>query len=458
MNSLVVHWFALVAILTSTAAVFAQSGTPDRVWTQTGVVTYSPYSVPVIQLKDGRVLLPGGAVSESSQGRCQIFDPETCLWHETGSLRSPRRRHGGALLADGRVIVAGGIGFNGILGDSEFWDPATGMWTAGPPLATPRFGVRLVSLDDGRVLAMCDQAADFSDHLSCEIYDPATNAWRLTGPFNFSRTHYTVLKLRDGRVLVIGGADGVNPTGARPICEIYDPETETWSIGPPTYYPFVDGAAVQLEDGSVLASGGLFDGTTAEILDPSLTQWTRIPRMNIERAGHSLTQLADGRVFAVGGGIGQEIPKTTSFYDLQTMTWTDGPALHAPTADHGAINLGNDRILVVGGQSGGPPNVPAEVYGPPGPVIDSINVKRNASGNYVLTISASRLAPGVMFYADGIAPVQPAKLSANGQKVKVKGSFVDGRPLQNIFRSGQQVTITLRNRDGGFVVATYSRP
>ena len=106
-------------------------------------------------LPNGKVLVaagfgpPGGFADDSAE----LYDPDTGTWSETGSLTTARHEHTATLLPDGRVLVAGGATSDTV--QEELYDPASGTWTATPRLVEERFRHTATLLPDGKVLPGC---------------------------------------------------------------------------------------------------------------------------------------------------------------------------------------------------------------------------------------------------------------------------------------------------------------
>ena len=157
---------------------------------------------------------------------------------------------------------------------------------------------------------------------SAEIYDPSTGHWSLTNDLNDKRALHGASILKDGKVLVIAGVTEnmkyVTST------EVYDPSTNKWTI---TSKEAVGGLFVKtvlLRDGRVLIAGGdfldpepLIRGSTnsAAVYDPNSRHWMSLDNMHLARSNHTLTVLNDGRVLAVGG-IDDYTTNTVEFYNL----------------------------------------------------------------------------------------------------------------------------------------------
>jgi len=83
-----------------------------------------------------------------------------------------------------------------------------------------------------------------------------------------ARSNHASVTLNDGRVLVAGGTTASAPTNET---EIYDPFTNTWTVGNPMAASRSGHTATLLKDGRVLIAGGTGSGapgTTIEIFNP----------------------------------------------------------------------------------------------------------------------------------------------------------------------------------------------
>lgn len=154
----------------------------------------------------------------------------------------------------------------------------TGGWFTSGPMNTARQEHKLVALADGGVLALDGYTMDGSSKQdlsgSSERFDPDTRTWRSTAPS--SGTAGSVVLLPDGRVLMSGGRD----SGTTAATELYNPVSDTWSVGPPMPAPRRGHELAVLANGLVAAVGGSspsggFDSVTAavDIFDPAANEW-----------------------------------------------------------------------------------------------------------------------------------------------------------------------------------------
>ena len=238
----------------------------------------------------------------------------------TGGLNTARFSHTATLLQDGTVLVAGGEDTSGhARPDCEIYDPNYDVWTTGASLNTARFSHTATLLQDGTVLVAGGEDTSGHALPDCEIYDPTNpgNGWTPTTiGLNTARMDHTATLLNDGTVLVAGGQDGSG--NAFSSYEIYDPNAGssppfdgTWTQPADTlHYPRYLHTATLLQDGTVLVAGGMPSGSVAtnssEIYDPNYGDpnydvWTTGASLNRARYLHTATLLQDGTVLAAGG-------------------------------------------------------------------------------------------------------------------------------------------------------------
>jgi hypothetical protein len=118
-------------------------------------------------LRNGKVLVAGGAGEDHNHAFGELYDPATGSWSLTGPMHHARIKQTATLLADGRVLVTGGVRY--IEARPELYDPATGNWTETGPLTAVRYPRAATLLPGGKVLLMGDSAQGTS---TTEIYDP----------------------------------------------------------------------------------------------------------------------------------------------------------------------------------------------------------------------------------------------------------------------------------------------
>ena len=200
---------------------------------------------------------------------------------------------------------------------------------------------------------------------------PLLDSWSATGSMAVPRTQHSAARLQDGRVLATGG---ITVGGTTATAEIYDAGTGTWTLTGSMTAPRSRQTQTVLGDHRVLVTGGRFRGlslSSAEIYDPATGVWSPAADMHVPRDDHSATLLADGRVLVTGGVSGGDggspAEKTVEIYDPARDTWTVADHMFLARFNHAATLLQDGRVLVTGGFNIGANHVAskdAELYDP----------------------------------------------------------------------------------------------
>jgi N-acetylneuraminic acid mutarotase len=80
-------------------------------WTTTGSMNNARHSHTASVLKNGKVLVTGGAsTSFHSLNSVELYDPLTGIWTTTDDMNDTRHYHTASVLSNGKVLVTGGPG------------------------------------------------------------------------------------------------------------------------------------------------------------------------------------------------------------------------------------------------------------------------------------------------------------------------------------------------------------
>ena len=281
-------------------------------------------------------------------------------WVSTGDLNVPRWGHTATLLPNGKVLVVGGntrIGNNtSITKSAELYDPASGSWRSTGDLNVARVGHTATLLAGGRLLVAGGTTSyeqPFVDTNTAELYDLETETWSLTGNLNDATSGHTATLLENGKVLVAGGWNGSSTLDK---AEIYDPANGTWTITGSLVAARYWQTATLLKNGRVLVTGGSDDGDLAnafassELYDPETGKWSLTGNLSVTRVLHTATLLPSGEVLVAGGYYWPPVSLAVSeLYDPATGAWSPTTKSNAAREGHTATLLQNGEIIITGG-------------------------------------------------------------------------------------------------------------
>jgi len=267
---------------------------------------------------------PGGAVGTNEE-----YDPTTNTWTHKMSMFTPRE--GFAIGSyEGKIYCIGGYTTNGsITGVNEVYDPATNWWETRTPMPTPRAYLQ-ANVVDGKMYLIGGfiptDNPDFGYDISnvIEVYDPATDTWTQKAPSTYGSCGYATAAL-DGKIYVLSGSfDNLRTK----MNQIYDTQSDTWTVGSSAPSYFMSGAAV--------ATTGVMAPKRIYVFDAPCP----------DRASHPDVPLY-----------------STQVYDPETDSWVAGADLPTGQVD-AAVAIIDDVIYVIGGYRATYRDVYDWVYGP----------------------------------------------------------------------------------------------
>jgi hypothetical protein len=189
--------------------------------------------------------------------------------------------------------------------------------------------------------------------LTASVPSVPTGTWQSWNPMGDVRSGAAAVLLQDGRVLISGGSNASGPTAS---ADLFDTNGAFTAITPMNSARSGHTATL-LGDGRVLVSGGdTGSGITnsAEVFDPATGSWTLLSATLLDaRAGHTASLLSDGRVLFAGGHNSGGALSTLEIFDPLNDDFTSAGTLTANRMNHAAAVLGDGRVLVIGGTADG---------------------------------------------------------------------------------------------------------
>jgi len=259
---------------------------------------------------------PGSAVYAGKTpvevtGTNEEYDPATDTWTYKAAMPTPRAVFAVAVYQN-KIYCIGGKTSDDYTGVNEVYDPATNTWETKTPLPTARSWLT-GNVVNGKIYLV----GGYPNRTLNEVYDPATDSWTTETPapnaliFGFDKPASAVF---DNRIFVIGG---ISQDQDYDLNQIYDTETDTWSSGA---YPItsVDGGAAAATTGVlapkriyVLGNSANFrqgeEQNFVRVYDPETDSWSLGADVPTRRYNVGVVVVND-LVYAIGGHTYHYIP------------------------------------------------------------------------------------------------------------------------------------------------------
>jgi len=185
--------------------------------------------------------------------------------------------------------------------------------------------------------------------------------WRTRAQMPTPRDGLAVVEFR-GLIYAIGGVDNDGVTGK---VEVYDPQTDSWTVRRAKPVPVAFAQAVAVGD-KIYVPGGIGSDQQAqdvlEIYDPAQDRWET--GETLPRALGAYAAAAQGEnLFLFGGFDGQAYLNSVYHYDVQSGRWEERKPMTQARGFLGAAAMG-DLIYVVGGLDGDSESRRCDIYDP----------------------------------------------------------------------------------------------
>ncbi|MDD5530241.1 MAG: kelch repeat-containing protein [bacterium] len=309
---------------------------------------YTRFHSAEVRLPNGTVMLMGGwTLAQQIYKSCEIFNPVSETFSYTDSLLTGLVKHVAVLLrtTPQKVLTAGG---NTTV--SQLYDVVTQKWSysGATQNVSPRLIPALALLPNGKALLIGGAGLN-----TCEIYNPETDQWTITDPMTVERWHFVATILPTGKVL----AHGEYNTGGDIRTEIYDPaEGAGWSSQTPLNTARC-AATTTLLPTNILISGGEDAAGTAlnscELFNYQKNTTTATGSLSTARTHHTanLTIDLNGKVFVTGGKNGGGALSSCEMYSSVGEAWTTTASMSTQRFDHTSTLLKDGTIFVTGGEN-----------------------------------------------------------------------------------------------------------
>jgi len=263
----------------------------------------------------------------------------------------------GAAVVNGKIYVIGN--------DTHYeYDPATDAWSSKKPMPTPRYSCAIAACQNkiyviGGVTYLNPNTGISTNCPLNEVYDPATDTWETKEPMPTARSQMEANTV-NGKIYVIGGRTGGMYTTVA-FNEVYDLANNSWTRKAPIPYPVVLYASAVVNN-KIYVIGGQdeFDSSmnldTNQIYDPETDTWSMGKSAPVivwqATAGATTGIMAPKRIYVMGGIEGIAAPLNQNLvYDPAADVWSSGASMPFPRTGF-TIAAVNDLLYAIGGNNG----------------------------------------------------------------------------------------------------------
>jgi N-acetylneuraminic acid mutarotase len=412
-------------------------------WESTGPMVSPRTGHTATLLPNGRVLIVGGIrfPQNTLYNTTELYDPASNTWSAGPNLlNGVRGFHAAVLLGTGKVLVTAGLlAYPDCTyrSTAELYNYANNSWASTGPLHLARSSATMAVLATGKVLLAAgpqNGCPTPNTGLSqAEVYDPATGVWTVTGNTSVPRYANFISLLPSGKMLLAGGT-GIG--GALTSVDLYDPNTGTFSLTgsmsaarQSSAGTGDNGATPLLTNGQVLVAGGSNPSTffsSSELYSSASGTWAPTGSLNTARTYNTATLLQDGRVLAVGGlGTGSVTLGSAEIYTPK-VSWTSSNPAVATIDQNGlatAVGTGTTTIDATSGSISGSTTLTVAVDEQP-PATTAGYAAPNANGWYKtdVTVQLDASDSGGPVSASGVQSITYSLAGAQSGGGTVNGS------------------------------------
>lgn len=221
-----------------------------------------------------------------------------------------------------------------------------GMWNDEPSMLIPR-SAHAVASSDSAIYALAGTDDRGKPVLDVEVFDG--REWRIETTLPGRGLNAPTASVVGDRLYVVGGFTAVTNVPTDEV-QVYDLQTQQWSMASPLPNPRGGHVAVVMGDKIHVFGGGNSVSTIADHseYDPSTNAWRELAPLPRAEGSPAAAVVAE-KIYVIGGRSGPSDYGDVYVYDPETDTWSSGPAIE-PRGTAGAVAYCGG-IYLFGGES-----------------------------------------------------------------------------------------------------------
>ena len=331
-------------------------------------------------LHDGKIYAIGGlkSVNPPYGITTDVYDTETGEWSVMASMENPCSGLSVEIINNKIYVIGGVYSTKQQYTVIQEYDIETDTWSTKCTMPEPRFN-HISEVIDGKIYIAGGMTVDENGRhpglTSARVYDPVNDQWDTIADLHHER-YFGRSCIFNNKIYVFGGAPpGVPYNVAHQSIEIYDPETDVWTISEDEIpIPFM-GGMVQVYGDSILLLGGFrivldkenYSCIYKYVPDAPEDKWTEMVSMPVKR-GVMAGNIVDHYLHMIGG-----------FDGFQNNE------LEISQDNHWRLDLDSLKPTITGLQE----SIIQEIRAYPNPTSGILTVETDYLGSYLIINSAN---------------------------------------------------------------------
>ncbi|MDR0493856.1 MAG: hypothetical protein LBH74_09510 [Nitrososphaerota archaeon] len=264
---------------------------------------------PIPQTDTYKAVTVNGQIHLLSSRNHYVYNPNKDEWTTKKTMTTARNFFGITVYHDKIYVIGGTYGSDGEYFTSdavEVYDLKTDNWETKASMLTARSSLCANEVD-GKIYLIGGRTGGPSSIVGInEVYDITTDTWTTKKPLHNPVDAYASAVV-DGKIYVLGGFEGLYHRAPVDFTQIYDPKTDTWSRG--AQMPNITCDAAAGATSGLLApkqiyviGGGQRDLATnaIQIYNPATDTWTIGADMPSARCALTVA-VSNDIIYAIGG-------------------------------------------------------------------------------------------------------------------------------------------------------------